>query len=463
MKILLVEDEGRSVRDAMESIEREISQAYVTLVGSRDDALAALTDADFDLVLCDIRLPPNSRSADIQEAHGLSVQAAVRSTCPGTPVLFLTGFATSRDTRSQLSLGGVANVFGIGRYPLVDLVDKDDPVLLEAKLAELSAGLQRVLSVEMTGGDYAPDPFVRAASLYALSSGHASAEVALATGASGAAVGRVRLAGVGQTPAAIFLKTTQHVKAEEEYGRYRQHVSNRLAPGFFAPTHEPVSGGLGRFSAVVSTLAEGDKSLFDLVVDAPEKGPYLVHRLQEGMRPWTASSRGRMVTTLGDLRRRTLPDEALQRSKEAADLAAEVDHIQVEIGEVICHGDLHGENVLVDLDGRPLLIDFGDTGPGPAPLDPITLEMSLLFHPHGPARGSEQPLNWSEWPNVEAFAAESPFAAFIRSTRTWAYELGTDSEVMACAYAHALRQVKYDDVDSTIAVAIARAAASRIG
>ena len=92
MKILLVEDEGRSVRDAMESIEREISQAHVTLVGSRDDALAALTDADFDLVLCDIRLPPNSRSADIQEAHGLSVQAAVRSTCPGTPVLFLDWF-----------------------------------------------------------------------------------------------------------------------------------------------------------------------------------------------------------------------------------------------------------------------------------------------------------------------------------------------------------------------------------
>ena len=133
-------------------------------------------------------------------------------------------------------------MFGIDRYPLVDLVDKDDPVLLEAKLAELSAGLQRVLSVEVTGGDFAPDPFVRAASLYALSSGHASAEVALATGASGAAVGRVRLAGVGQTPAAIFLKTTQHMKAKEEFGRYRQHVSNRLAPGFFAHARTGVRG-----------------------------------------------------------------------------------------------------------------------------------------------------------------------------------------------------------------------------
>lgn len=459
MKILLVEDEERSVRDAMESIEREVRDAEVTVAGSRDDALTALDRDDFDVILCDIRLPPHGDSADIQEAHGLSVQAAIRSTCPGTPVIFLTGFATSRDTRGQLSLGGVDSVFGIERYPLVDLVDKDDPVALEAKLAELSAGFQRVRSVELSGVDAAPAIFQRAACLYALSSGHDRAEVTLLTGASGATVGRVRLVGAQQTPAAIFLKTADHRKANEEYRRYRQYVSNRLAPGFFAPTHEPVSGSLGRFSAIVSTLADGDKSLFDLVADAPETGPDLVHRLRAGMRPWTASLRGRMTTTLGDLRRRGLSDETLQDSSEAADLASNVEQIEVEVGEVICHGDLHGENVLVDSDGRPVLIDFADAGPGPAPFDPVTLELSLLFHPHGPARESERPLNWFEWPDVDAFAGGSAFEPFIRATRAWAYELGTEAEVMACAYAHALRQVKYDDVDSATAVAIASAAA----
>ncbi|WP_435769895.1 response regulator [Nocardioides sp. SYSU DS0651] len=462
MKILLVEDEERSVRDAMESIEREVPDAEVTVAGSRDDALAALDRGDFDLILCDIRLPPHGDSADIQEVHGLSVQAAIRRSCPGTPVIFLTGFATSRDTRSQLSLGGVDRVFGVERYPLVDLVDKDDPVALESKLAELAAGLKRVLSVGISGGEAAPAAFRRAVGLYALSTGHDSAEVTLLAGASGAAVGRVRLAGVRQTPAAIFLKTTDHRKAEDEYTRYRQHVSNRLAPGFFAPTHEPVSGSLGRFSAIVSTLADGDKSLFDLVAAVPETGPDLVHRLQAGIRPWTSPSRGRMTTTLGDLRRRGLTDERLRHSRAAVDLASKVERIEVEVGEVICHGDLHGENVLVDLDGRPVLIDFADTGPGPAPLDPITLELSLLFHPHGPARQSERPLNWADWPDVDAFAAGSAFEPFIRATRAWAYELGTEAEVMACAYAHALRQVKYDDVDSGMAVAIASAAARRL-
>lgn len=459
MKILLVEDEERSARDAIDSIEKEVRNAEVTVARSRDDALAALHLGDFDVILCDIRLPPHGDSADIQEVHGLSVQAASRSTCPGTPLIFLTGFATSRETRRQLSSGGLDTVFGIERYPLVVLVDKDDPVALETQLADLNAGLERLRSVEMVGVDTASDAFRRAVSLYALGSGHERADVTLLTGASGAIVGRVRLTGAGQTPAAIFLKVTDHAKADDEYRRYRQHVSNRLAPGFFAPTHEPMSGSLGRSSAIVSTLADGTQSLFDLVSAERASGSDIVHRLRMATSPWTASPRGRMTTTLGDLRRRRLSDERLHRSSPATALAAEVERIEVEIGESICHGDLHGENVLVDLDGRPVLIDFGDTGPGPTPLDPVILELSLLFHPLGPARRPEHRLNWPDWPDVDAFAAGSFFEPFIRETRAWAYELGTHAEVMACAYAHAIRQVRYLDVDSATAVAIAGAAA----
>jgi CheY-like chemotaxis protein len=461
MKILLVDDEDRSVRDAIDSIKREISDPEIVTVRSRDEAIAVIGEGRFDLIICDIRVPPHGNSADVREAHGLSVHAACRKTSPGTPLIFLTGFATSRDTRAQLAQGGVATVYGILNYPLVALVDKDDPIALEAKLRALEAGLLRLRTVEISGIEPPHQIFRRAVGLYALSLEHSRADVTLSPGLSGASVGRVHLSGEGETPAAIFLKTTGHADAADEYRRYRQYVSNRLAPGYFAPTHEPIFAGLGGASALVSTLADGTTSLFDLVMSSPARATEVVSRLREGLRPWTDSSRSSEEVTLGDVRRARLTDERLSRSPEASALASEVEPLKLEMRQVICHGDLHGENVLVDADGRPVLIDFGDTGPGFAPVDPVTLELSLLFHSSGPARRMDRigDLNWSSWPDIEAFSAGSPLLPFVRATREWACEIATKAEIMAYAYAHAMRQVKYDDVDTAMAIAIAGSAA----
>lgn len=465
LRILLVEDEDRSVRDAIDSIRREIPHAIVDIASSRDEAIAVLKDESFDLLLCDIRLPPHTDSADVQEAHGLSVHAASRTLCPGTPLIFLTGFATSRETRGQLSQGEVATVYGIEHHPLVDLVDKDDVPALEAKLAALNFGFERVHAVDLVGVDEGEhEIFRRAACGYAVSIGQSHVEVQLAPGMSGATVGRVHLSGPPQAPATIFLKVSQHTDAADEYQRYRQQVSNRLAPGLFAPTHEPVSGGLGRFSALISTVAEGTRSLFDVVAASPEEGAAVVRRLRDGLRPWTAMPRDLPPVTLAELRSRRLSDEQLQLSRTASDLARTLESVEIELREVICHGDLHGENVLVDSDGRPVLIDFGDTGPGPSPLDPVTLELSLLFHRAGPVRGLPGlgDLHWAAWPDLEAFIANSDLAPFIRETRDWARELASERQILAFAYAHAVRQIKYDDVEEDWALDVASAAALRI-
>ena len=464
MKVLLVDDEDRSIREAIVSINREIPDVQLVTARSRDDAIAALTASSFDLVLCDIRIPPHADSADVQEAHGLSVHAACRSGCPGTPLIFLTGFATSRETRGQLAQGGVGTIYGVEGLPFVDLVDKDDPPALEARLSVLNAGFLRLRAVDISGVDPPDETFERAVALYALSLGHSRAEVSLAPGQSGAKVGRVRLSGEGETPAAIFLKTITHKKAADEYRRYRQHVSNRLAPGYFAPTHEPISAGLAGNSAIVSTLADGTNSLFNLALKSPELAEEIVGRLREGLRPWTDSPRASTRMTLGALRRARLSDDRLSRSAQASALASEVEDSEVEITELICHGDLHGENVLVDPDGRPVLIDFGDTGPGCSAVDPVTLELSLLFHPAGPARILPElaGLNWSDWPDLDSFATGSPLEPFVRATRAWAHEIATDTEIFAHAYAHSMRQIKYPDIDQTLAVAIAAAAAGCI-
>ena len=63
----------------------------------------------------------------------------------------------------------------------------------------------------------------------------------------------------------------------------------------------------------------------------------------------------------------------------------EVERRQVQTRWCCVHGDLHGANVLARKDGECVIIDFGDVGDGPASLDPITLELSLLFHTSRPS------------------------------------------------------------------------------
>lgn len=355
-------------------------------------------------------------------------------------------------------------MYGLERHPLVDLVDKDDVPDLEVKLADLDAGLRRVNAVVIRGADNAGIEFRRAIGMYALSSGHDSAEVIMASGLSGAGVGRVMLTGNGETPAWIFLKTARHDNATEEYQRYRKYVANRLAPGWFAAMHEPMSAGLGRSSALVSTLASDARSLFEVLRDDPDAGPEVVQSLRAGLLPWTGSVRGKSSRSLRDLRRVRLQDEKLSKDLAAMDLATTIESHTLEMSEVICHGDLHGENVLIDSVGRPMLIDFADAGPGYAPTDPVTLELSVLFHREGPARdpllGSD--LAWAEWADIDAFVGSSPLGTFLRAVRGWALEVSTEREVFAFAYAHALRQVKYEDVDNAQALLVAAAAAARL-
>ena len=126
------------------------------------------------------------------------------------------------------------------------------------------------------------------------------------------------------------------------------------------------------------------------------------------------------------------------------------------------HADLHGGNVLVKPTGQPLLIDYGDVGPGPSPMDPVTLELSLVFHPDSSAASSGWPTTdqCRAWANLDQFVAGCPFESFVRACRDWAFESANVGErvVYAVAYAYALRQLKYPGTDSLKALAIAEAA-----
>ena len=106
-------------------------------------------------------------------------------------------------------------------------------------------------------------------------------------------------------------------------------------------------------------------------------------------------------------------------------------------------------------DCTPILIDYGDVGPGPSALDPITAELSVLFHPGGLSGTWPSPDDALQWGDVELYVRNCPYQDFVRTCRQWARDVSAgDREITATAYAYLLRQLKYPDTNKDLALSL---------
>ena len=141
---------------------------------------------------------------------------------------------------------------------------------------------------------------------------------------------------------------------------------------------------------------------------------------------------------------------------------AEFEGRQIQTRWCCIHGDLHGENVLVARDGSAVIIDYGEVGEGTVSLDPVTLELSLLFHPKGPLRPGGAGFGaWPTeaqaaiWGDLDCYVAGCPAEAFVRECRAWAlHSAAGRREIAATAYSYLVRQLKYDDTNKELALAL---------
>ena len=127
----------------------------------------------------------------------------------------------------------------------------------------------------------------------------------------------------------------------------------------------------------------------------------------------------------------------------------------------MAHGDLHGLNVLVTPEGEPTLIDYGEVRRANAALDPVTLELSAVFHPAGEGQLGRWPTEAQcrNWADLDAYCQDSPIADFVRLCRAWAQAvMARESKLTATVYAYALRQAKYSNRSLPLAMAIAEGA-----
>jgi hypothetical protein len=123
---------------------------------------------------------------------------------------------------------------------------------------------------------------------------------------------------------------------------------------------------------------------------------------------------------------------------------------------------MHGFNVLATDDLQPVLIDFADVRVAPAVADPLTMELSPIFHPGGPSnKPSDKQMRL--WFDLDAYAAVSPWPTFIHACRSWTEDAASGpSEIAAVVLSYALRQLKYRNPTSGLAYVLAEAAAERL-
>jgi hypothetical protein len=249
------------------------------------------------------------------------------------------------------------------------------------------------------------------------------------------------------------------VRAERQRGL---HVAPLLLPRSCVPELRHIFSGAGNMGGVFYRFAdEHNASLFARIASSPSDAEQLVTQLVELERPWQS---GVTVSTLTvrDIRRLLLADDAcvsLHPQFDGLDLQG-FENRTVQVRRCVQHGDLHGENVLVDPQGNLLVIDYARAGESPASLDPITLELSLLSHSAGRrvAQGWPTTDAAAHWPVLERYTADCPVPAFVAGCRNWALSVANSPrEIYAVAYAVALRQLKYEDTPHDAIRAIARA------
>jgi hypothetical protein len=216
--------------------------------------------------------------------------------------------------------------------------------------------------------------------------------------------------------------------------------------------------GAGALAGAFYGLAEGyDFSAFDLAQDQDGLASAAVTGIEEATSRWhdgVPQSR----RTIRDIRQRLLSDEIFAGIRRLFPFQwiDGFDDIQIQVRWACVHGDLHGSNALISGDGSAVLIDYGDVAEGPASLDPITLELSTIFHPQGIAKGSWPTIEQArQWGNLDAYLVNCPVAEFVRECRGWACRVGAGQrEIAVAAYSYLVRQLKYEDTNKDLILAL---------
>lgn len=470
MRLLLVEDDPA----VLEVMDDAVGGAIrVTVARCRDEALDALTVEGYDLAVCDLRIPTDRDANDEDASHGLSIVTALRDRYPGLPILVFSAYGTLDIVQMLLDQARQADIYGTNHEePLLRFFKKSDTLECIQAIRVAARELAELDQVEVSVGGSGLElshAERRVIQIYGRRIGGTAVRVSgLGGGLSGRRTLRLAVTSSAGAPAAgVFARLGSLSDVADEHRRYSQHLAARLRIGAYTPLVAVIDAGCSDMGGNFYTLAEEyGESLFDRLAsdeDAAVKATREVQAISAGL----IADAAMVSEEVGVLRSRFVSDAEMADLRGAlAGIPWEpVEKQRVQIRGCAQHGDLHGLNVLLDAAGSPVLIDFAAAMLANAAVDPVTLELSLVFHPSMKDMRGDWPSASSaaEWWNLEEYLGGCPFPLFVRACREWALSVAAgDREVLATAYAYAVRQLKYDDTDVEVALAIVGAIAARL-
>ena len=462
MNILLIEDHDGYAADLLGCLRMIEHVAEPTRVADKESAVRLLQSELIDLVILDLSIPPNPHELAPTPEHGEALFHEARELQPGTPIYILTGSEVSKFCLSLAKFGNQIRPWGGStEIETVSFFLKEDVEDLLTRVRELSAIFSNLseIVINTRGKDVGLTPaHQRMIKMFTRRAGAEACDVSvLSGGLSDAKVIKAAALDKSGRPQALCAgKLGSRALIAQEAAAYEEHVL-KLGIGAYPSAQVTIQDGVGLNGAIFYTLTDADTlSLFDRLAADPNIGVRAIVNTRHKLARWTEAATVERVS-IGEIRARLLNQEDTDQIFERFELQElrELEERLVFSARSCVHGDLHCGNILVNREAGAVLIDFADAGPGFTCLDPIALELSLLFHPEAKTLNSGQKLleNVEVWPDVDNFTRGSDLAGTIMSCREWAHDVGgSDHSVLAAAYAYALRQLKYDTVDPCITI-----------
>lgn len=462
MKVLIVEDDIRNVEHLKAILIPKFGENDLVFTASRDGALEAIKAHTFDLVILDRRIPTAKDAFDEDVAHGEQVYAYIRSEVPGTPIRFWTALSDDDYWNEKASDIVQENIWGSGEVHTVGFISKARPEKIEAEIEGVRsalAALDQVVLNQPPGREVELSEMeVRILKVFAKRLNGDTVEVVQLTGGlSGAKVVRATVSRNGNTTHLTVGKLTGLKELQKEHERFQNVL--RLYPGVFPNIVLQVRAGAGSQGGIFYRLAEKhEQSFFSLLKEDASAGARVVEIVKGSLATWFSTSE-RKKSTIGDARRQFADDTVFQLANHALP-NLELDRfeaLEFSWNACYCHGDLHGENMLCNGANPPMIIDYRDLGISLAARDPITLELSPIFHPSGVKLLKDWPTTEQakSWTDLSKYLKDCPYPDFVRACRNWAYDWGPGNPALfATAYSCLVRQFKYDDTNKNLAAAM---------
>ena len=460
-RVLIVEDEVDAT-DELRQVFGELPGATELQVAtSRESALAMLEREFFDLIVLDLKIPTIDGALDANPEHGHAVFARANIVAPGTPIFVLTGSPAEDFIPAMLRQQQQVDIWGEGRnIGTVDFLKKYKFEDCPAKLGPIVAAVRALSDVELDrGGVNLTLPEERLIRIFAKRFRGARCAISLLGGGlSGAKVFRLRVTDTGGArvhDAVAKLGSPSDIR--DEVARFDNQVS-RLDPRATPRKLATLDFGGGALAGVFYGLAgRYDTSAFDVALYQDGRAAAAIKGVEAATAPWVDGvPQTRMAVAA--VRRRVLSDEELGKILKSYPLGwiEEFERSEIQTRWACIHGDLHGSNVLVSADSSTVLIDYGDVAEGSASLDSVTLELSLIFHPQRVHFESWPTLEQArKWGDLDAYLAGCPAGEFVRECREWAGRVAAGQrEIATAAYSYLVRQLKYEDTNKELALAL---------